>query len=213
MRTFGFSILLMATAAGSALAQQWEVGGIGGGSFLNTSSVSSPIGAATAGFQNGFVGGGFFGQNLYAHLTGEVRYEFFQSNLRISSGGTTATFSGLAHAIHYDLLWHTNRKNSPVQLFAALGGGMKVFYGTGAQQAYQVNYQYGYMTQTHEVKPMVSVGGGFTYRLSPRVYLRTEIRDFITPFPKKVITPPSSNVKYSSILNDLVPMVGVGYQY
>jgi len=213
MRTLGFTILLMAAAAASGLAQQWEVGGIGGGSFLNTAGVSSPVGAATAGFQSGFVGGAFFGQNLYRHLSGEVRYEFFQSNLKISAGGTTATFSGLAHAIHYDLIWHTERKNSPVQLFAALGGGMKVFYGTGAQQAYQANYQYGYMTQTHEVKPMVSVGGGFTYKLSQRVYLRAEVRDFLTPFPSKVIAPPSSNVKYGSILNDLVPMMGLEYAF
>jgi hypothetical protein len=67
------------------------------------------------------------------------------------------------------------------------------------------------MTRTHEVKPMVSVGGGFTYRLSPRLYLRTEVRDFITPFPTSVIAPPSSNVKYGSILNNLVPMVGLDY--
>jgi hypothetical protein len=60
---------------------------------------------------------------------------------------------------------------------------------------------------------MVSVGGGFTYRLSPRLYLRTEVRDFITPFPTKVITPPSSNVKYASILNDLVPMAGLEYVF
>ena len=210
MKTLGFAFLFAAAALNSP-AQQWEFGGVGGGSFLNTASASSPQGSATVGFQPGFVGGAFFGQNLYPHLTGEVRYEFFKTDLKISAGGTNATFGGMAHAIHYDLLWHTQRKESPTQFFAAFGGGMKIFQGTGTESAFQPNYQYGLMTRTHEVKPMISVGGGFTYRLSPRLFLRVEGRDFITPFPKSVIAPSSSNVKFPSILNDLVPMVGLDY--
>jgi len=210
MKTLGLTLVL-AAAAVNCPAQQWELGGVGGGSFLNTTSVSSPAGAATAGFQAGFVGGAFFGQNLYPHLTGEVRYEYFQSNLKISAGNTSATFDGKAHAVHYDLIIHTERKNSPVQYFAAIGGGMKIFVGTGAETPYQATEAYGLMTKTHQVKPMVSVGGGFTYRLSPRLYLRTEVRDFISPFPTSVIAPPNSNVKYGSILNNLVPMVGLDY--
>jgi len=212
MKTLGLAFLLAAAAVNSP-AQQWELGGLGGGSFLNTAPVSSPSGSATAGFQTGFVGGGYFGQTLYPHLSGEIRYEFFQSNLRISAGNTSADFAGMAHAVHYDLILHTQRKNSPVQFFAAFGGGMKIFQGTGAETAFQATMQYGYMTKTHQVKPMASIGGGFTYRLSPRIYLRTEFRDFITPFPTAVITPPNSNVKYGSILNDLVPMVGINYVF
>ena len=212
MRIIGLAILLAAAAVNSP-AQQWELGGLGGGSFLNTAAVSSPFGSATAGFQSGFVGGGYFGQNLYPHLTGEVRYEFFQTNLRIAAGGTSASFAGMAHAVHYDLIWHTQRRRSPVQYFAAIGGGMKLFQGTGAETPFQATMQYGYMTKTREVKPMISVGGGFTYRLSARLSLRTEFRDFITPFPKNVIAPPSSSVKYGSILNDLVPMVGLDYAF
>jgi len=210
MKPLAFTLLL-AAAAFNCPAQQWEFGGVGGGSFLNTTSVSSPQGSATAGFKPGFVGGAFLGQNLYRHLSGEVRYEFFQSNLQIKAGGTTGTFSGIAHAVHYDLRIHTERKESRVQYFAAFGGGMKIFQGTGDETPYQSTMNYGYMTRTHQVKPMVSIGGGFTYRLSPRLSLRAELRDFITPFPTAVITPPNSNVKYGSILNDLVPMVGLDY--
>jgi len=212
MRTLGCAMLLLAAAA-VAPAQQWEVGGLGGGSFLNTGSVSSPAGGATAGFQTGAVGGAYFGQNLFPHLSGEVRYEFFQSNLQISSGSTSASFSGLAHAIHYDLLFHTTRRHSPVQYFAAIGGGMKIFQGTGAETPYQATEQWGYMTKTQEIKPMASLGGGITYQLSPRVTLRVEFRDFLTPFPNKVIAPPSNSVKYPSLLNDLVPMFGLSYSF
>jgi hypothetical protein len=210
MKTLSLTLLLAAAALNSP-AQQWEFGGLGGGSFLNTTSVSSPQGSATAGFKPGFVAGAFLGQNLYHHISGEIRYEFFQTDMQIKAGGTTGTFGAMAHAVHYDIRIHTERKESPVQFFAAFGGGMKIYQGTGQEAAFQSTMNYGYMTRTHQVKPMVSLGAGLTYRLSPRLFLRAELRDFLTPFPTAVITPPSSSVKYGSILNDLVPLVGLDY--
>jgi hypothetical protein len=213
MRTIALSIVLM-SAATTAFAQQWEFGGMGGGGFLSNVSAtgSGGIGNATAGFAPGAAFGAFLGNNLYRNLSGEIRYEYMQSDLRLSSNGQTAQFTGAAHAIHYDLIYHTNRKESSVQFFAALGGGVKLFRGTGAEEAYQPLSQFGYFTKTQAIKPMVSVGGGFTYRLSRHLYLRTEVRDFITPFPTQVLTP-APGVKYGSILQDLVPMVGLSYMY
>lgn len=211
MKILGLSILFIA-ASGAAFAQQWEFGGMGGGGFLSNVSVSSPSGGATAGFQPGGAVGAFFGQRLYPNLTGEVRYEYLQNNLQINSGGQTARFSGSAHALHYDLIWHTNKKNSKVQYFGAIGGGMKIFQGTGTEVAYQQLSQFGYFTKTHVVKPMASVGAGMTYALSPRMYLRTEVRDLITAFPTQVITP-APNAKYGSLLHNFVPMVGIEYVY
>jgi hypothetical protein len=183
---------------------------VGGGSLLSDVSVSGPAGKATAGFAPGAAFGAFFGENLYTHFTGEVRYEYLQSDLRISSGGQTAQFDGMAHALHFDMVYHTNRKESRTQFFASVGGGVKVFRGTGAPQAYQALSQFGYLTQAQEVKPMVSVGGGLTYQLAPRIFLRAEIRDFITAFPTQLITP-APGVKFGSLLNDIVPLVGITY--
>jgi len=211
MKTIGKTLLLFVFGL-CAFAQQWELGGIGGAGFLNSVNVSGAGGSATAGFAPGVVAGAFFGQNLNAHWSGEVRYEFFDSSLKLSGGGSSASFSGIAHAVHYDLIYHTNRKHSPVQFFAAIGGGMKIFDGTGAQEAYQPLMQYGYFTQTHQLKPMISVGGGFTYKMTERLYLRTEIRDFISPFPTSVIAPPPG-VTYGSILQNIVPMVGMEYVF
>lgn len=211
MRTLGICILL-AAAAGACFAQQWEFGGVGGAGFVSGVPVSSPVGSATAGFQTGAAFGAYFGQNLYPHISGEIRYEFLQSNLKLSSGGSTATFSGNAQALHYDLILHTNKKGSKTQLFAAVGGGMKIFRGTGAEAAYQPLYQYGYFTKTTQVEPMASVGGGIMYSLTNRMFMRIEFRDFITPFPKNIIAP-APNAKYGSILNDFVPMVGISYLF
>src|ERR1043166_8109700 len=88
-------------------AQHWEIGGSAGASFLPNVPITSAAGPATAGFQTGMSFGGFVGQNLYRHLSGEVHYAFMQSNLRLQSGGTTATFSGVSHVFHYDVLIHT----------------------------------------------------------------------------------------------------------
>jgi hypothetical protein len=210
MKTLRYSLMLLTAAA--AFAQQWEIGGGAGGSFLPAVSVTSPKGAATTGFRPGFAGGIFVGQNLYKHLSGEIHYTFLQSDLKLSSGGTTATFSGNTHAIYYDVLIHPSRRESRGQLFGAIGGGMKIFRGTGKEAAFQPLSQFGYFTKTQAVKPMLSVGGGMKFRLTPRVSLRTEVRDFVTPFPKDLITP-APGAKFGRLLHDFVPMVSVGYEY
>jgi hypothetical protein len=58
---------------------------------------------------------------------------------------------------------------------------------------------------------MASVGGGIKFALSKKVFLRTEIRDYITAFPKNIIAPPPG-VKYSMLLHNLVPMVTLGFE-
>ena len=202
-------IFLVTAAATASFAQQWEVGGLGGGSFLNHVGVTAPAGTATAGFQNGAAFGGYVGYNSYEHIGGEIHYGYMQSNLRLTSGGSEATFKGDAHVIHYDVVFHTAKQDSKVQLFAAVGGGAKFFRGTGKEAAYQNLSSYGYFTKAQSFKPMASVGAGVKVRLSGRVFLRTEFRDYITAFPKELITPPVG-VKYGTLLHDLVPMVGIG---
>jgi hypothetical protein len=210
MKTLGLSILILAAAAPS-FAQKWEIGGSAGAGFLPGSAATSSFGTATAGFQSGAAFGAFVGQNLYRSISGEVHYNFLQSNLKLQSGGTTATFSGLAHVFHYDVVFHTNRKGR-AQYFAAVGGGAKLYQGRGKEAAYQPLSQFGYFTHTQSFKPMASVGGGVKVAIGERLFLRTEFRDYITLFPKEVLTP-APGVKFGSILHDFVPMVGISYEY
>ncbi|MGA2040943.1 MAG: outer membrane beta-barrel protein [Bryobacteraceae bacterium] len=218
MKTIGKTFLLLAFGL-CAYAQQWEVGGIGGVGFLDTVHVNTATaGSGNAGFSTGAVAGAFIGSYLNAHWSGEIRYEFFDSSLKLSGDGSSATFSGVAHAVHYDLIYHFNRKHSPVQFFVALGGGMKIFDGTGAPNAYQPLQQFGYFTQTHQIEPMLSAGGGISYKLGDHLYFRTEIRDFVSPFPKNVIAPavaqPSGQqASFGKVLQNLVPMVGIEYLF
>ena len=211
MKTLLKSILLLATASALSFAQQWEFGGSGGAGFLNSVPVTGGIGSATAGFQTGAALGGYIGYSQYKHIGGELRYAYLQSNLSLKSGGSSASFSGISHVIHYDVIFKTTRNSGKVQLFAAVGGGMKVFRGTGKEAAYQPLSQFGYFTKTQAMKPMASVGAGVKFALTRKVFLRTEFRDYITAFPKEIITP-APGTKYGMLLHDFVPMVGIGFE-
>jgi hypothetical protein len=171
MQKIAVSVTFLALTAATCFGQKWEFGGVAGAGFLSNVNVSAPAGSATAGFQSGAAFGGFVGQNLYTHLSGELRYNYLQNDLHIKSGGTNATFNGNAHVFHYDLLWHTNRKSSRTQAFVAVGGGLKVFRGTGKEASYQPNSQFGYMTKTQQLKPMGVFGAGLRFQLKPHVFL------------------------------------------
>ena len=208
MKSISITLLFF---AGAAFAQQWEFGGSAGGSFLPMRPVSSPAGSASAGFAPGFSAGAYVGQELNPRISGEVHYTFLQSNLKLSGNGTTATFGGNSHAIYYDVLFHSRHKESRAQWFAAVGGGMKLFRGTGTEQAYQPLSQYAYFTKTQKVEPMLTFGGGVKFQVSQHVTMRAEVRDYFTPFPKELITP-APGAKIGSWLNDIVPMVTVTYE-
>ncbi len=211
MRTIRLTMLVLALALPS-VAQQWEVGGGAGVSFLPGVSVTGSGGSATVGFDTGVAFGAYLGQTISRHFGGEVRYGFMQSNLKLSSGGATATFSGQSHVIHYDLLLRTNRGDSRTQVYGAVGGGMKIVRGTGKEAAYQPLSQFGYFTKTQELKPMVDFGAGIRYALDRRLSLRIEFRDYLILFPEEVIAP-APGMKFGRILHDFVPMVSIAYQY
>jgi hypothetical protein len=210
MKTFGFLVLVLAAATAPCPAQQWEFGGSGGAGFLNGTPVTSPLGAATTGFKSGAAFGAFVGMRNSAssHFSGELHYAYLQSDLHAQSGGTEAVFTGISHVMNYDLVWHYNRPGSKVQFFVAVGGGMKIFRGTGQEQAYQPLSQFVYFTKTEAMKPMGDFGAGFRYPIARRIFLRAEFRDYVTPFPTQLITP-APGAKVGSILNDIVPMVGI----
>lgn len=194
--------------AGACAAQQWELGAAGGFGFSTDATVSRGADSAKAGLKPGAAFGVFIVQNMYKHISGEVRYTFQMDDLKVSSGGTEATFTGQSHSLHYDLLYMAGGKDARVRPFIAVGGGVKVYRGTGEQHATQNLSQFVALTKTQEIKPLISFGGGVKMKLSGRVYIHIEARDYLTPFPAKVIAPvPPSTV--SGWVHDFVPLVGV----
>jgi hypothetical protein len=199
---------ILAVIPASGFAQRWEVGADVGAGLLNNVAVTGAAGSATAGFAPGVTAGAFLGENLYAHFSGQIRYEYMESDLRLSAGGQSAQFPGRSQALHYDVVYHTGGE-APVHFFAAIGGGMKAFTGTGTEAAYQPLSQYGYFTKTTAMKPMLTASLGVSFRLSRTLSLRAEVRDFTSAFPTKILTPPQG-VNYGG-LNEIVPMVSLVY--
>jgi hypothetical protein len=91
-----------------------------------------------------------------------------------------------------------------------VGGGVKLYQGTGAQVAYQPLSNYALLTQQQDLTPMVSAGAGLKFQMSQHVQIRLDVHDYLTPFPKNVITP-NTGAKVGGWLQDIVPMVGISY--
>jgi hypothetical protein len=200
--------LWLSFAVWAAHAQTLEIGVVGGGAFLPAVPIAGAPSGVSAGFQPGPVAGAVFTQNLYSHISGEISYFYEQRNLQLSSGSESATFAGRAHVLAYEILYRFHSRNARVRPYLALGGGMKLLEGTGAEAAYQPLMQYAYLTQTRELKPMATFGGGLKVALRGRVALRIDLRDQLTTFPTKVISP-APGMAIGSWLHDFVPTVGL----
>src|SRR5260370_28135886 len=98
MRTFSNHASILATMAilgsatcwaqGSEAMPKWEIGGLAGGSFYNSASVSGPGGSGDAGIKNSVAVGAYLGGDMYKFLCGELRYEFLPGALTVSRGGS-----------------------------------------------------------------------------------------------------------------------------
>jgi len=202
----------MVLVAGVASAQQWEVGAIGGYGFTPSLTVKAPAGSATTGFNNGPVAGAFGGNDSNEHWSGEVRYLYRYSDLNLSSGSTTLNFGGHTQIITGDILGHLRPRSARIRPFVALGGGMKIINGTGAESASQPLGNIAALTHTQEVHPVGDVGIGVKVNLSTHVRLRFEVHDYMSPPPGKVITPaPGGSI--GGWMNDIQALVSISYAF
>ena len=216
MRSISKCAACMALLLGAGLpacwAQKWEVGVLGGGGVYNSASATSPAGSADVGFKSSAAVGAYLGSDMYKFLGGELRYEYLPGDLKVSSGGAESTFSGEAHAIHYDFVMHFAPTGSKIRPFVAAGGGVKVYRGTGAATLTQPLQRFALLTATHETKGLGSVGGGIKAAISKRALVRFEVHDFITPFPRQVIAAAPGG-KISGLLHDIVFMGGLAITF
>ena len=205
-------MLLLAAGQRSAFAQGGEAGLGGGASFYTEQSVNNSSGEAKAGLDKGFIVGGWIGHNLYEYMGGEIHYSFQQNDLKLTSGGTKATFGGRSHTVHYDFLFHTSPTGSKVRPFLAVGGGFKRYSGTGTEEIAQVHQEFAILTKTSEWKGLLTFAGGVKFEFKSGIHLRIEFRDYMTRFPVKVIAPvPGADV--GGWLHNFVPAIGVGFTF
>ena len=196
----------------ASFAQRWEIGGAVGGGFYTSNDVTSPAGTATAKIQSNVSGSAWLGNNRPGRWGGEMRFDYQLGDFQLSQGSQQATFGANSYALHYDFLWHFTDSEARVRPFVAFGGGIKVYRGTGAEQVYQPLSNYALLTKDQDLTGLLSLGVGVKMALSSHAQIRAEIRDYLTPFPKQVITP-AANAKVSGWVNDFVPMVGLAYTF
>ena len=206
------TFFLAMAATPLAFAQKWEVGAGVGGAFYNSQTITNPIGNAEASRAAGLAFSAWLGNNSGSFLGGELRYDYENGDLKLSSGGTKVNFASSSNAIHYDFLLHLGSREATVRPFVAAGAGVKLFTGSGKESAFQPLSNIGLLTKTSQLKPLVSIGGGVKIKVASNVQLRAEIHDYLTPFPTDVIAPAQGS-KVGGWLNDFVAMAGLSFTF
>jgi hypothetical protein len=199
------------TIAPAAVAQKWEVGAGAGGGFYTSQDAEHPDGTtATAKFKSNVAAGAWLAHNNHPRWGGEIRYQYQRGDLHLDRGSEEASMSGESHSIHYDFLYHWSDRGSTVRPYVAFGGGIKVYRGTGDPALVRPLERYALLSPTQEVTGMASVGIGVKVKIAARWHLRLDVHDYMTPFPKEVITPNPPS-KIGGWLHDIVPMVGLSF--
>lgn len=189
----------------------FELGGtIGYGVYRNT-SVNAPAGTATAGFHNAFSAGAFFGEDLYQHLSGELRYTFQDGDPFVSAGGMMGTIQGQSHAVHYEFLLHPTRRSSKIRPYFAVGAGIKDYRTNGPAPVPQPLPQIVTLAPRHDDVGLFTAGVGVRYRLTNRMYLRGDFLDYLTPFPKQLFVP-AANGADRGYLHQFTPSLGISFR-
>lgn len=206
-----WALLISAAVAASqvAMAQpKFELGAGVAGSFYDKKSLTAPSGSVNAGFERGWGASMWIGHNMYPKISGEIRYDMLRNDLMLEGNGTKATFDGDSHAIHYDLHFHLSDRDQRVRPYVIVGGGMKYYRGTGSPRAFQPLSQAAVLTNANEFAGLLTFGFGVKVQLTDNVGLRVDIRDNLTRFPKKVITP-NRATGADGWVNNFVPTAGV----
>jgi hypothetical protein len=191
-----------------AFAQTWEVGAAAGYGLYREANVTGATASGKTGFESGVAVGAVLGNDRFRYIGGDVRYTYRHDALKVSSGGVTATAGAQSHALHYDVLIHAAPREARVRPYLAVGAGVKLFRGTGAEPAYQPLSNLVVLTHTSQAEPLISGGAGLKIALKHGALLRFDFRDYATPVPDKLLaTPPRARV--SGWLHDFVFLIGV----
>ena len=90
---------------------------------------------------------------------GELRYIFFQNDIKLEGGSESVDFGARSHSAAYDVLYYfDNEPEAKVRGYAAFGFGVKVFQGTGMERFDQPGSNLALLTKTTQTVPAGDVG-------------------------------------------------------
>jgi opacity protein-like surface antigen len=208
----GLKVLAGLFFAGACLAQQYELGGAIGYGVYRDVSVISPGGTATAGIRNRFATGVVFCENLFEHVSGEMRYLYQDGDPFISTGTVRGNIQGQSHAFNYDVLFQARGRKARIRPYFAVGVGAKYYVTTGPEPVPQPIPKIAGLVSTNQWRALVTGGGGVKYRLTDNIQLRVDFRDYITAFPTHIIVAAPTGTDHG-IFNQFTPLFGVSYVF
>jgi hypothetical protein len=205
----GTKLALALCVGAIAYGQDWEVGGSFGYGWNRDLRVNGPGAEAKAGIRNRFVAGAVLTEDLYEHVSGEVRYTYHDGDPFVSLGGRTANVQGQSHSFTYDTLIHVRNRDQRLRPYFAAGAGAKLYRTTGPPPSIQPAPSVAFLGEANQWKFLVSVGAGVTYRFPNHLILRADFRDYISPAPTRLFVP-AAGATVRGLMHTLTPMVGVG---
>lgn len=214
MRATLLTSVFAVTLSSVCVAQEWEVGAAAGYGFYDNATIGNRVAgvSASAGFRPGFALGAVFGQNMYEHVGGELRYLFLWGAPKLQFQDTRATMSGYTNLVVYDVLVHMKSRDSRLRPFLAGGAGIKVFSGTGWHYLTQPLPEFAVLLPHTQVEPAISAGGGVKYRVARHTLLRADFRAYMSPLPDNLFR----TTRFSEIRGwvfNFVPQVGIAYTF
>ena len=198
--------------AGVSLAQQYELGGAFGYGVYRDVRVISPGGTATAGITNRFATGVVFCENLFEHVSGEMRYLYHDGDPFLSTSAAKGSIQGQSHAFHYDVLFHARGRQSRVRPYIAVGVGAKYYATTGPAPVPQPMPKIAGLAGTNQFRALFTGGAGVKYRLTDHILVRADVRDYVTAFPTHLIVPAANGTDHG-IFHQFTPLFGVSYVF
>jgi opacity protein-like surface antigen len=208
----GWRVLAFLLCAGACCAQQYELSGTIGYGIYRDVRVNGAGANATAGIRNRFVAGAVICENMYEHISGEVRYLYQDGDPFLSAGGRMGNIQGQSHSFTYDVLFHVRDRDHKLRPYIAAGLGAKYYRTTGPEPNPQPAPGIADLVNTNQWRFLVDLGFGVKYRVSRHVILRADFRDYITQFPTHLFVPAGTGTD-RGLFQMFTPMFGVGYAF
>lgn len=211
-------VLVWLAAARPAAAEDFTAG-VAGGFGISRGLLAEATGAAPAnatsaraGVRNSVAAGFFLRDDMYANVSGEFRYLYRWGAHKVSNDSSSARLGAHSHLFHYDLLFHTRPATDGMRPYLAVGAGGRIFQGTGAPPRTQALSNLALLRKASETRPMISLGGGLRWAWRGNMAIQFDVRDYLTPAPRKVFAP-SATSTVSGWLHDFIPQLSVGIKF
>ena len=205
-------VMLAAALSFSCAAQEWELGAAGGYGWRVNPSIISAAGSIQSGFASKGVMGAVFGQNMYEHMGGELRWLYQFGGPRLKSQGIETSATGYSNLITYDVLFHMRHREAKVRPYVSGGAGIKVYTNSQHRFVGQPFFDSALLVPRSQVVAAISAGGGLKYQVSRDILLRLDFRTYFTPAPDQILRPIRASYIHGWMYN-LVPLGGISFVF